>query len=88
MILKLFSVEKMNLYVYKVNVLIDGERQIFLKFIIYYFQGTLFFFSSETHKKICLMVRKEPCLPPLLKSGHSQMTLELKPRMGNFSPLN
>ena len=29
-------------------------------------------------------VRNKPYLSPLLKNGHSQMTLELKPRMGKF----
>ena len=32
--LQLFSVEKTKLYVYKLNVSIDGKRQIFSKFII------------------------------------------------------
>ena len=45
------SVKKTKLYVYKVNVFIDGERQIFFKFIIQYLYSTSFF-SSKTQKKI------------------------------------
>ena len=51
--LQLFSVGKTKLYVYKVNVFIDGERQIFFKFIIQYLYSTSFF-SSKTQKKILL----------------------------------
>ena len=60
-----------------------------------YFSGLLYsickglnrFFSTETQKKICPMVRKKPCLSARLKNGHSRMTLELKPRIGKFSLL-
>ena len=41
-------------------------------------------FSSETQKKMYPMVRKQLPLLSLLKNGHLQMTLELKPRMGKF----
>ena len=47
-------------------------------------EGLNSFFSSVTQKKICLMIRKKPTLSPILKKDHSQMTLELKPRMGNW----
>ena len=49
-------------------------------------EGQNCFFSSETQKKkkICQMVRKKSYLSPLLKNGHSQITLELKPRMGEL----
>ena len=36
------------------------------------------FFSSETLKKICPMIREKPSLSPILKKGHSHMALELK----------
>ena len=47
-------------------------------------KGLNSFFSSETEKKICPMVRKKPYLSPLLKNGHSRMTLELKLKMGKL----
>ena len=50
-------------------------------------EGPNSFFSSETQKKICPMVRKKPYLSPLLKNGHLRITLESKPRMGKFSLL-
>ena len=51
-------------------------------------EGLISFFSPETQKKICPMVRKKPYLSPLLKNGHSRITFELKPRMGKFSLLS
>ena len=51
-------------------------------------EGLNSFFSSETQKKMCLMcLRKKLYLSPLLKDGHSRMTLELKPRIRKFSLL-
>ena len=47
-------------------------------------KGLNSFFSSETEKKICPMVRKKPYLSPFLKNGHSRMTLELKLKMGKL----
>ena len=47
-------------------------------------EGLYSFFSSESQKKICQIVRKKPYLALLLKSSHLRMTLELKLRMGKF----
>ena len=43
-------------------------------------EGLNSFFSSETHEKICPIVRKK-------KNVHLRMNLELKPMMGKFSLL-
>ena len=76
----------MILFVYKANVFIDKE--INFSSLLYSICKRLnSFFSAETQKKICPMVRKKPYLSPLLKNANSQMTLELKPRMGKFSLL-
>ena len=45
------------------------------------YEGLYSFFSSETQKKVCLIVRKKLYLSPLLKYGHLRMTLELKPQI-------
>ena len=71
---------------HKVNVFMDAERQI-LSLLDSICEGLNSFFSSETQRKMCPMVRKKPHLSPLLKNGHLQMTLELKARIGNFSAL-
>ena len=71
---------------HKVNVFMDAERQI-LSLLDSICEGLNSFFSSETQRKMCPMVRKKPHLSPLLKNGHLQMTLELKARIGKFSLL-
>ena len=59
------------------------ERDKYFSSLLYSIcEGLNCFFFSETQKKICPIERKKPYLPPLLKNGHSRMTLELKPRMG------
>ena len=50
-------------------------------------EGANSFFYSEIQKKIWAMVRLKPYLSLLLKNDHWQITLELKPRMGQFSLL-
>ena len=50
-------------------------------------EGPNSFFYSEIQKKIWAMVRLKPYLSLLLKNDHWQITLELKPRMGQFSLL-
>ena len=47
-------------------------------------KGLNCFFCSKTQKKICPMVKKKLYPSPLLKNGHSGMTLELKLSMGKF----
>ena len=64
-----------------------GTKNFQVCYIYSICEGLNSFFSSETQKKICLMVLKKPCLPPFLKDGHSWMTWELKPRMGKLSLL-
>ena len=65
------------------------ERDKYFSSLLYSIcKGLNSFFSSETQKKICLMVREKTYLLPLSKIGHSQMTLELTPRMGKFSMLS
>ena len=59
----------------------------FSSFLCIICKGLNSFFSSETQKKICPMVKKKPYLSPLLKNGHLWMTLELKSRMEKFSLL-
>ena len=61
---------------------IDGERQI-ISLLYNICNGLNSFFSSETQKKISVVVRKKLHLSPLLKNGHLQMTLESKARIGN-----
>ena len=56
--LQLFLVEKPELYMYKVNVFTDGERHLLHSIC----KRLNSFFSSETQKKICPMVRKKPYL--------------------------
>ena len=48
------------------------ERDKYFPSLLYNIcKGIICFFSSETLKKICPMVRKKPYLSPLLKNGHS-----------------
>ena len=61
------------------------EREKYFSSLLYSTQeGLSCFFSSETQKKICQMVRKKLYLSLLLKNGYLQMALELKQRMGKF----
>ena len=75
-----FGCKKQNLMC--INAFIDGERQI-ISLLYSICKGLNSFFSTQTQKKMCLVVRKKPHLSPLLKNGHLQMTLELKARIGN-----
>ena len=61
--LQLFSVEKTKLYVHKVNVFIDRERQYFPCLLYCTCEGLNSFPSSETSKEICPMVRNSLYLP-------------------------
>ena len=63
------------------------ERDKYFSSLLHSICEGLSFFSSETQKKIRLMIRKKPYLSPILKNAHSRMTIELKPRMGKFSLL-
>ena len=72
---------------YKINVLIDGGRKYFSSLLNSIYKGLNSFYSSETQKKICQVVRKKPYLSPLLINGHLRLTSALKPKMGNFSLL-
>ena len=63
--------------------LLNMERDKYFSSLSYSIcKGHNSFFFSETQKKMCLMFRKKPYLSPLLKDGHSVMTLELEPRIG------
>ena len=58
-------------------------------FQVYYSicKGLNYFFPSMTLEKIYQMTREKLYLSPLLKNGHSQITSELRLRMGKFSLL-
>ena len=52
--------------------LLQMERDKYLSSLLYSIcEGLKSFFSSETQKKICPMVRKTQYLSPLLKNDHS-----------------
>ena len=52
-ILELFSVKKMKPYVYKANVFIDGQTNIFKVYYKIFARGLIVSFFSKTQKKIC-----------------------------------